>query len=47
MLQAVGRFPLPPYWSLGFQLCKFGYDTIGNLKEVVDRMLASEIPYVS
>ncbi|CAG7720161.1 unnamed protein product, partial [Allacma fusca] len=24
--EAVGRTKIPPYWSLGFQLCKFGYN---------------------
>lgn len=45
-LQAVGRFPLPPYWALGFHLCRHMYNTIENLKATVDRMIASEIPYV-
>ena len=38
---------MPPFWSLGFQLCRYGYENIENLTKVVDRMLASDIPYVS
>ncbi len=45
--EAVGRFPLPPYWSLGFQLCRYGYDHIDKMKLVVDRTIESEIPYVN
>ena len=38
---------MPPLWALGFQLCKYGYNSLDNLKEVVDRMLATDMPYVS
>lgn len=36
---------MPPYWSLGFQLCRYGYDHIDVLRTTVDRMIAAEIPY--
>ena len=45
--QLVGRPYMPPLWALGFQLCRYGYGNLDNLKEVVDRMLATDIPYVS
>ncbi|CAL8087113.1 unnamed protein product [Orchesella dallaii] len=43
--EAVGRYPLPPYWALGFQLCRFGYNNLETMKATVDRMIASEIPF--
>ena len=36
-----------PYWSLGFQLCRWGYDSLDNLKAAVDRTNAAGIPHVS
>lgn len=44
---AIGRFFLVPYWSLGFQLCRYGYGTIDVVKETVARMDSYQIPYVS
>lgn len=26
---------MPPYWALGFHLCRYGYNTIDNLKDVI------------
>ena len=26
---------LPPYWSLGFHLCRWGYNSIENLTEII------------
>ena len=42
--EAVGRFPLPPYWSLGFHLCRYGYNSLEKMMEAVDRMRLYEIP---
>ncbi|GBM67849.1 Lysosomal alpha-glucosidase [Araneus ventricosus] len=33
----IGRPMLPPYWALGFQLCRWGYNSTENLKDVVER----------
>ena len=41
---AVGLPMMPPYWALGFQLCKYDYEGIENLITVVDEMRAYEIP---
>ncbi|KAG7153671.1 Maltase-glucoamylase, intestinal-like [Homarus americanus] len=30
--QVVGRPVLPPYWALGFHLCRYGYGSLDNLK---------------
>ena len=46
-LQVIGTPMLPPYWSLGFHLCRYGYTGLDNVKTVHDRMVAAGIPYVS
>jgi len=42
----IGRPVMPPYWSLGFQLCKYGYNSADNLKAVISRNRQLGIPYV-
>uniref|UniRef100_H2YDG2 P-type domain-containing protein n=1 Tax=Ciona savignyi TaxID=51511 RepID=H2YDG2_CIOSA len=41
---AIGTPFLPPYWSLGFQLCRYGYGDLNTVKETVARMDAYDIP---
>ena len=41
----IGKPYLPPYWSLGFQLCRYGYNSLDNLKAASDRTIAAKIPY--
>ena len=43
----VGRPTMPPFWSLGFHLCKYGYGSSENLRNVIERNRAAKIPYVS
>lgn len=43
----VGRPFMPPFWSLGFHLCKYGYGSAKVLNEVIQRNRAANIPYVS
>lgn len=38
---------MPAYWALGFQLSRWGYNSLDVLKETVDRMKRYDIPYVS
>jgi len=45
--ETIGRPYMPPFWSLGFQLSRYGYGSLDKLKKVVDRNLAANIPYVS
>jgi len=35
---------MPPYWSLGFHLCRYGYNTMDNLRKVNQRMIDNKIP---
>ena len=35
---------MPPYWSLGFQLCRYGYNSLAKVKETVERMRKFDIP---
>lgn len=44
---SIGPQFLPPYWSLGFQLCRYGYGSLDVVKATVERMDAYQIPLVS
>ena len=41
----LGRPALFPYWSLGFQLCRYGYNSLEAVMEVVEENRAYGIPY--
>uniref|UniRef100_A0A8D2QC49 P-type domain-containing protein n=1 Tax=Zonotrichia albicollis TaxID=44394 RepID=A0A8D2QC49_ZONAL len=43
--EAIGRPHMPAYWALGFQLSRWGYNSLDVLKETVDRMKHYDIPY--
>lgn len=43
--EAIGRPYMPPYWSLGFQLCRWGYNSIDVLKKTVERLRQYDIPH--
>ncbi|KAI8495435.1 hypothetical protein Bbelb_268900 [Branchiostoma belcheri] len=42
--QAIGRPFMPPYWSLGFQLCRYGYKNTQHIQNVVNGMRNYNIP---
>lgn len=37
---------MPPYWALGFQLCRYGYANDTEIATLVEEMKAAQIPYV-
>ncbi|XP_037703405.1 sucrase-isomaltase, intestinal-like [Choloepus didactylus] len=43
--EAIGRPYLPPYWSLGFHLSRWGYHNIDVLKNTVERLKKYDIPH--
>ncbi|XP_067936400.1 lysosomal alpha-glucosidase-like [Watersipora subatra] len=44
-LQVVGKPYLPPYWALGFHLCRWGYGNADNMTAVIKRMRDNSFPY--
>ncbi|XP_047112686.1 lysosomal alpha-glucosidase-like [Schistocerca piceifrons] len=40
----VGYPAMPPYWGLGFHLCRFGYKTLNYTKEILKKTQAAGIP---
>ncbi|XP_077986810.1 lysosomal alpha-glucosidase-like [Glandiceps talaboti] len=42
--EVIGRPFMPPYWSLGFHLCRYGYNTADRTFSVVEKMRAAKIP---
>lgn len=45
-LKVIGHPVMPPYWALGFQLCRYGYANTSEIQELYDSMVAANIPYV-
>ncbi|CAD6199485.1 unnamed protein product [Caenorhabditis auriculariae] len=43
-LQHIGRPFLPAYWALGYQLCRWGYQNLDEMKTVIQRNQAAGIP---
>ncbi|KAK5608749.1 hypothetical protein CRENBAI_020963 [Crenichthys baileyi] len=41
----IGRPVLPAYWSLGFQLCRYGYANDSEIEQLYSEMIAAGIPY--
>ncbi|XP_070836948.1 lysosomal alpha-glucosidase isoform X2 [Chaetodon trifascialis] len=43
-LQVIGYPMMPPYWSLGFHLCRWGYTTTNTTRHVAQRMHNAKFP---
>ncbi|GAB6030870.1 hypothetical protein CHUAL_007705 [Chamberlinius hualienensis] len=43
--QLVGHQYMPPYWSLGFQLSRWGYTDTNEMRSVIQNMRDAQIPY--
>ncbi|XP_064158335.1 sucrase-isomaltase, intestinal [Anguilla rostrata] len=44
-LELIGRPVIPPYWSLGFQLSRWDYGSLDEVKLTVERNRAIGLPY--
>uniref|UniRef100_A0A7E4V345 Gal_mutarotas_2 domain-containing protein n=1 Tax=Panagrellus redivivus TaxID=6233 RepID=A0A7E4V345_PANRE len=42
--QLIGKPFLPAYWALGFQISRWGYNGVSDVKDVIDRTKAAGIP---
>jgi alpha-glucosidase (family GH31 glycosyl hydrolase) len=42
----VGRTYMPPYFALGFQICRWGYKNTDDIRMVIERTKAVGIPQV-
>ncbi|CAG2172235.1 unnamed protein product, partial [Oppiella nova] len=40
----IGRSTMPPFWGLGYQLCRYGWKDTQSVKEVIDRNLKEKVP---
>ncbi|XP_052008312.1 sucrase-isomaltase, intestinal-like [Xyrauchen texanus] len=43
--EIIGRPVLPAYWTLGFQLCRYGYANDQEIEDLYNEMRAADIPY--
>ncbi|XP_051054776.1 sucrase-isomaltase, intestinal [Phodopus roborovskii] len=43
--EVIGYPVMPPYWSLGFQLCRYGYRNTSEIVQLYNDMVAAKIPY--
>ncbi|KAM4694349.1 sucrase-isomaltase, intestinal-like [Discoglossus pictus] len=44
-LDLIGRPYMPAYWTLGFHLSRWGYHSLDEVKQVVERNRAIDLPY--
>uniref|UniRef100_A0A915KP69 Galactose mutarotase N-terminal barrel domain-containing protein n=1 Tax=Romanomermis culicivorax TaxID=13658 RepID=A0A915KP69_ROMCU len=43
-IKLIGYPMMPPYWSLGFHLCRFGYKSTNNVLEIFNRNMKAGVP---
>ncbi|XP_065580074.1 lysosomal alpha-glucosidase-like [Artemia franciscana] len=43
--ELIGRPFMPPFWSLGYHQCRFGYNTLNRTKEIMGRTRDAGIPF--
>ncbi|XP_030789258.1 putative maltase-glucoamylase-like protein FLJ16351 [Rhinopithecus roxellana] len=43
--ELIGRPAMIPYWALGFQLSRYGYQNDAEISSLYDAMVAAQIPY--
>ncbi|XP_062930555.1 lysosomal alpha-glucosidase-like [Mobula hypostoma] len=43
-MDVIGYPIMPPYWSLGFHLCRFGYESTNVTRQVVENMTRANMP---
>nr|XP_025837997.1 putative maltase-glucoamylase-like protein FLJ16351 [Vulpes vulpes] len=43
--ELIGRPAMTPYWALGFQLSRYGYQNDIEISQLYDAMMAAQIPY--
>ena len=41
----IGRPMMPPYWTLGFQLCRYGYENDTHIRSIFDRVKDLGVPF--
>lgn len=43
--EVIGQPVMPPYWAMGFQLCRYGYRNTSEIQQLYDEMVVAQIPY--
>ena len=43
--EVIGRSAFPQYWTLGFHLCRYDYNSAAELKKVINRTRTAGMPY--
>jgi lysosomal alpha-glucosidase len=42
--EVIGKPFLPPYWSLGYHQCRFGYKNLSRTEQVLEQTVKAKIP---
>ena len=45
--EVIGRPFMPPYWTLGFHQCRYGYESLQQLIDVVNGYNSSQVCAIS